>query len=89
MSLCAGFRSLVVVLWLCVGVCGVSNQECLGLFDTHAQGVYVCYSHRDLVPALQIAEELGRRECQEAFKMERWNCSNFSILKAPNVTKSG
>ena len=59
------------------------------LFDTYNQGVYVCRSHPDLVTALQIAEAMGRDECQRAFERERWNCSGFSILKAPNITNRG
>jgi hypothetical protein len=84
--------SLVVLVWLFVGVCGISSssttstENCLQLFDTYSQGVYVCQHHSDLIVALQIAEELGREECQRAFERDIWNCSGFSILKAPNVT---
>jgi hypothetical protein len=78
---------VVVLVWLCVGVCGTgSDESCLGLFESYDQGVYVCRSHPDLVVALQIAEEMGRVECQRAFAGERWNCSGFSLLRAPNVT---
>ena len=83
-----------MVIWLCgAGILGSSDhareQDCLQLFDTPSQGVYVCREHIDLVVALQIAEEMGREECERAFQQERWNCSNFSILKAPNITKMG
>ena len=97
------FRSLLVVVWLCaVGILGssvgggqdsssstTSTENCLRMFDTYSQGVYVCQQHSDLIVALEIAEELGREECQRAFHRERWNCSSFSILKAPNVTSPG
>ena len=56
------------------------------LFDTPEQGRYVCSDHSDLVPALQLAERVGREECERAFKDAAWNCSGFSLLKAPNVT---
>ena len=83
----------MIVGWVFVGVCGststTSVENCLQLFDTPSQGVYVCREHIDLVVALQIAEEMGREECERAFQQERWNCSDFSILKAPNVTKMG
>jgi hypothetical protein len=85
-------QSLLVAVWLCgVGIFGSSGaggggQNCLQLFDTYSQGVYVCQHHSDLIVALQIAEELGREECQRAFERDIWNCSGFSILKAPNVT---
>lgn len=49
----------------------------------------MCSSHPDLVPALEMAENVGRRECESSFKAERWNCSGFSILKAPNITNKG
>ena len=81
------------MVWLCgvgaLGTSGHGEQNCLQLFDTYQQGVYVCQEHPDLVVALQIAEEMGREECQRAFEEERWNCSGFSILKAPNVTSMG
>ena len=89
----------MVLVWLFVGVCGISSttttttttttENCLQLFDTYSQGVYVCQHHSDLIVALQIAEELGREECQRAFEREMWNCSSFSILRAPNVTSLG
>ena len=84
-----------MAVWLCgVGIFGSSGaggggQNCLQLFDTYSQGVYVCQHHSDLIVALQIAEELGREECQRAFERDIWNCSGFSILKAPNVTSLG
>ena len=84
------FRCLVVLVWLCVGVCGTSNQnDCFDLFETYDQGVYVCHEHPDLIPALHIAESMGRVQCQRAFEGERWNCSGFSILKSPNITSRG
>ena len=67
----------------------ISQEECLGLFDVYDQGIYVCRDHPDLVAALRFAEIVAREECQEAFQTERWNCSSFSILKAPNITKKG
>ena len=79
-----------MLVWLCLGVGGLSDREdCERLFDTPSQRAYVCLEHPDLVTALQIAEKVGRRECQSSFQSERWNCSGFSILKAPNITSMG
>lgn len=81
----------MILVWLLVNVCGTSSQgDCnVNLFDTYDQGQYVCSNHPDLVIALEIAEVMGREECQRAFARERWNCSDFSILKAPNITNRG
>lgn len=83
------YRFFVTLSSLSSRVGGLSNQECMRLFDTHEQGRYVCSSHPDLVPALEMAENVGRRECETSFQNERWNCSGFSILKAPNITNKG
>ena len=81
---------VVLVLLLSVSVPSTNSQAgCdLDLFETYSQGQYVCSSHPDLVSALQTAEEMGRAECERAFEWERWNCSSFSILKTPNITKA-
>lgn len=79
---------IVFLLVLFSRVNALSYHECVEsrLFDTAAQGRYVCSTHSDLVPALQLAERVGREECEKAFKDDAWNCSGFSVLKAPNVT---
>ena len=77
---------ILFVLILFSRVSALSYHECVELFDTPAQGRYVCSTHSDLVPALQLAEREGRKECERAFKDAAWNCSGFSLLKAPNVT---
>ena len=74
---------------LCSRVSGLNYTECMELFDTPQQARYVCSNHPDLLPALKLAEVEGRKECERAFKDATWNCSGFSILKAPNVTRRG
>ena len=63
--------------------------ECYERLDTSDQVVYICGKHPDMIPILMYAERLGRQTCESAFKDELWNCSGFSILNEPNITKRG
>lgn len=66
-----------------------SPRMCRTIFDTSQQISYVCGRHRDLFPVLLMAERRAKLECERQFKNEFWNCSGFSLLKAPNISKSG
>ena len=68
---------------------GFNYRECREAFDNHHQWRYVCHSHPDLYPVLKFAEQIAKSECEKAFKNEKWNCSGFSILKAPKITQQG
>ena len=35
------------------------------------------------------AEQLAKKNCEELFKNEHWNCSGFSLLNPPNITTRG
>ena len=63
--------------------------ECFERLDNSDQVVYVCGKHPDMIPILMYAESLGKQTCESAFKDHLWNCSGFSILREPNVTKGG
>lgn len=67
----------------------LSIKECEEHLDTPEQVHYLCGEHPDMIPILMYAESLGKRVCESAFKNEFWNCSDFSILREPNVTKGG
>ena len=66
-----------------------SLRMCRTIFDTSQQISYVCGRHRDLFPVLLMAERRAKLECERQFKNEFWNCSGFSLLKAPNISRSG
>lgn len=66
-----------------------SPRMCRTIFDTSHQISYVCGRHRDLFPVLLMAERKAKLECERQFKNEFWNCSGFSLLKAPNISRSG
>ena len=62
---------------------------CRTIFDTSKQISYVCGRHRDLFPVLLMAERIAKEECENRFKNEVWNCSGFSLLKQPNISRRG
>lgn len=62
---------------------------CRTIFDTTRQIDYVCGRHRDLFPVLLMAERIAKEECESRFKNEVWNCSGFSLLKQPNISRRG
>lgn len=80
---------IAILALMCSRVSCLTTTECLALFDTPAQGAYVCSNRSDLVPALESAEKIAREVCETAFQNELWNCSGFSILKAPNICSTG
>jgi hypothetical protein len=47
----------------------------------------MCYNTPNLLKALKEAERIGRTNCENLFKDEKWNCTGFSILTASNTTK--
>lgn len=67
----------------------LNPNDCLEMFDTVNQVVYVCGNHPDLYPILMYAEQMAKIECEKQFKDELWNCSGYSLLKEPNVTRGG
>ena len=64
-------------------------HQCKRSFDTAAQVSFVCRTHLDLFPILKFAEVVAREECERQFSKQEWNCTGFSLLKAPNVTRQG
>ena len=62
---------------MCVETLGASQRQ------------LVCIENREFYAALRYAELVARHECQRAFKDEPWNCSSFSILKEPKITREG
>ena len=64
-------------------------RECSSVFDNIHQVIYVCAEHPELYPILKYAERLAQEECENSFQDELWNCSNFSLLKEPNITSGG
>ena len=60
-------------------------RECLNLFDTLDQAVYICRHNSDMLPLLKYAERIAKDECESRFKNEQWNCSEFSLLKGPKI----
>lgn len=64
-------------------------RECLNMFDTNHQALYICRHHPDMVPLLQYAESIAKDECEKQFKNELWNCSEFSLLKTPKINDGG
>lgn len=64
----------------------LNPRECLAMFDTIAQARYVCTKPK-LVPLLQNAESLAKRECEAKFATNVWNCSEFSLLKQPKLNQ--
>ena len=79
-------RLSLALLLMCSQVRCISNAECSRMFNTQAQSLYVCGNHTDLVPALESAERIAREQCEKDFSKDRWNCSGFSLLKAPNIS---
>ena len=64
-------------------------RECINMFDTLEQALYICRDHPDMVPLLQYAESIAKDECAKQFQNELWNCSEFSLLKTPKINKGG
>ena len=63
--------------------------ECTSSFDSVDQMLYICIEHQELFPILKYAEKLAKKTCEECFQNELWNCSGFSLLRQPNITKGG
>lgn len=64
-------------------------MECKNSMDTLDQVIYICIQNRPLFYILQYAESLAKRKCEEEFSDNLWNCSGFSILKEPKLSKNG
>ena len=62
-------------------------RECINMFDTLDQTLYICRDNPDMVPMLQYAESYAKKECERQFENEIWNCSEFSLLKTPKINK--
>lgn len=62
-------------------------RECIAMFDTLDQVQFICRDHPDMVPLLLYAERMAKDECERQFQNELWNCSEFSLLKMPKITK--
>ena len=68
----------------------INRRECFATeFDSKDQRTFICRTNPKLFPILKYAEQVARKACEEDFKQERWNCSHFSLLKQPNITKTG
>lgn len=63
--------------------------DCVTSFDSSNQIRYICVANPGLFPILKYAEQLGKKTCEEDFQNEHWNCSGFSLLRQPNITKGG
>ena len=63
--------------------------DCKRSFDSSAHKKFICFQRPDLFPILTYAEQVAKKTCEEDFKNELWNCSNFSLLKEPLITKGG
>ena len=63
--------------------------ECRNSMDTNEQIIYICRENPELFYILKFAEHLAKRMCENEFKHELWNCSGFSILQEPKLTRSG
>jgi hypothetical protein len=63
--------------------------DCYRSFDSPDQRNYICLEHEELFAILRYAERIGTTTCEENFQHEHWNCSGFSLLRQPNVTKGG
>lgn len=63
--------------------------ECKNDFDTIDQAIFVCIKHPQLYHVLKYAEALAKARCEEDFQHELWNCSGFSLLREPNITRGG
>lgn len=64
-------------------------KECRSSMDTSEQVIYICVNNPGLFPILKYAESLAKRLCEDEFKNDLWNCSGFSILREPMLSKSG
>ncbi len=63
--------------------------DCYSRMDTGRQAAYICGGNQELLPLLLYAEQEGKEICEKTFQNELWNCTGFSILKEPRVTKGG
>lgn len=63
--------------------------DCKNSFDSVAQKIYICAGHPELFPILKYAEEVAKKACELDFQHELWNCSGFSLLRQPNISKAG
>ena len=64
-------------------------RDCKTSFDSIEQKKYICLDRPDLFPILRYAEQVAKKTCEEDFRHELWNCSGFSLLKQPAITKGG
>ena len=68
----------------------INRSACIATeFDSKDQLLFICRNNPKLFPILKFAEQVARKACEEDFKQEKWNCSHFSLLKQPNITKTG
>ncbi len=63
--------------------------DCKRSFDSYDQRLFICVKRPDLFPILTYAEQVAKKACEDDFRHELWNCSNFSLLKQPKITKGG
>ncbi len=63
--------------------------DCYHRMDTGPQAAYICGGNQELLPLLLYAEQEGKEICEKTFQDELWNCTGFSILKEPKITKGG
>lgn len=60
---------------------------CHNLSSTYQRRL--CIKTPGLLEAIKDAEKLARQECVDQLMYEKWNCSEFSVLRPNNVTKYG
>ncbi len=61
--------------------------DCYARVDNGRQAAYICLEKQELLPLLIFAEEEAKKICQRDFKNDHWNCTDFSILKEPKITR--
>ena len=61
--------------------------DCYARVDNGRQAAYICLEKQELLPLLIFAEEEAKKICERDFKNDHWNCTDFSILKEPKITR--